>query len=72
MLPLGFHPFLNLPGQWLAAIAQCLGIALVVCRVMHYLTIATNPANTLPRAVGMTGTLVVYLVAACWLLVASF
>lgn len=51
---------------------HCLGIALVVCRVMHYLTIATNPGNTLPRAVGMTGTLAVYLVAACWLLVASF
>jgi len=51
---------------------HCLGITLVVCRVMHYLTIATNPSNTLPRAAGMTGTLVVYLVAACWLLVASF
>jgi uncharacterized membrane protein YecN with MAPEG domain len=49
-----------------------LGIALVVCRVMHYLTIATNPANTLPRAAGMTGTLVVYLVAAGWLLSTSF
>jgi uncharacterized membrane protein YecN with MAPEG domain len=45
-----------------------LGIVLVVCRVMHYLTIATNPANTLPRALGMTGTLLVYLAAAGWLL----
>jgi uncharacterized membrane protein YecN with MAPEG domain len=51
---------------------HCLGITLVVCRVMHYLTIATNPANTLPRVVGMTGTLAVYLVAACWLLNTSF
>jgi uncharacterized membrane protein YecN with MAPEG domain len=51
---------------------HCLGSTLVVCRVMHYLTIATNPANTLPRAAGMIGTLAVYLVAACWLLSTSF
>jgi uncharacterized membrane protein YecN with MAPEG domain len=51
---------------------HCLGSTLVVCRVMHYLTIATNPANTLPRAAGMIGTLAVYLVAAIWLLSTSF
>ena len=51
---------------WLHA----LGSVLVVSRVMHYLTIATNPANTVPRALGMLGTLGVYLVAASWLLVA--
>lgn len=45
-----------------------LGIILVVSRVMHYLTIATNPGNTLPRALGMAGTLGVYLAAGGWLL----
>ena len=49
-----------------------LGVVLVVARVMHYLTIATNPANTVPRALGMVGTLGVYLAAAGWLLVSSF
>ena len=49
-----------------------LGIVLVVARVMHYLTIATNPANAAPRALGMVGTLGVYLAAAGWLLASSF
>jgi hypothetical protein len=49
-----------------------LGVVLVVARVMHYLTIATNPANTVPRALGMVGTLGVYLAAAGWLLASSF
>lgn len=49
-----------------------LGVVLVVARVMHYLTIATNPANTAPRALGMVGTLGVYLAAAGWLLASSF
>ena len=45
-----------------------LGLILVVSRVMHYLTIATNPANTAPRALGMLGSLGVYVAAASWLL----
>ena len=51
---------------WLHA----LGSVLVVSRIMHYVTIATNPANKVPRALGMVGTLGVYLVAGCWLLFA--
>ncbi|MEM1152603.1 MAG: MAPEG family protein [Pseudomonadota bacterium] len=51
-------------GLWL----HTLGIILVVCRVMHYLTIATDPSNTLPRALGMFGTLGVYIVSGVWLL----
>ena len=47
-----------------------LGITLVVARFMHYVTIATNPANTAPRGLGMVGTFAVYLVAAVWLLMA--
>jgi hypothetical protein len=55
-----------------AAWLHSLGSVLVVARVMHYLTIATNPANTVPRALGMVGTLGVYLAAAGWLLASSF
>lgn len=55
-----------------AAWLHALGSVLVVARVMHYLTIATNPANTVPRALGMVGTLGVYLAAAGWLLASSF
>jgi uncharacterized membrane protein YecN with MAPEG domain len=51
---------------WLHA----LGGLLVVSRVVHYLTIATNPANTPPRALSMIGTLSVYLLAGSWLLLA--
>ena len=47
-----------------------LGAVLVVARVMHYVTIATNPSNTPPRALGMIGTLSVYVVASGWLLLA--
>ena len=49
-----------------------LAVVLVVAGVMHYLTIATDPANTVPRALGMVGTLGVYLAAAGWLLASSF
>lgn len=49
---------------WLHA----LGSVLVVSRVIHYVTIATNPGNSVPRALGMVGTLGVYLAAAGWLL----
>lgn len=49
---------------WLHA----LGSVLVASRVIHYVTIATNPGNTVPRALGMVGTLGVYLAAAGWLL----
>ena len=52
------------PAVWLHA----LGSVLVSARLIHYVTIATNPANTTPRAVGMVGTLSVYLVAAGWLI----
>jgi uncharacterized membrane protein YecN with MAPEG domain len=45
-----------------------LGVILVVSRITHYLTIATNPANTAPRALGMVGTLGVYIAAGSWLL----
>jgi uncharacterized protein len=45
-----------------------LGGILVVARVVHYITIATNPAKTLPRALSMTATLLLILVAAGWLL----
>lgn len=45
-----------------------LGVILVVSRVMHYLTIATDPSNTPPRALGMFGTLGVYVVSGVWLL----
>ena len=49
-----------------------LAVVLVVSGVMHYLTIATNPANTVPRALGVVGTPGVYLATAGWLLVSSF
>ncbi len=45
-----------------------LGIVLVVARTMHYVTIATNPGATAPRALGMVGTLGVILVSAGYLL----
>ncbi len=45
-----------------------LGAVLVLSRFVHYLTIVTNPAKTIPRALGMLGTLPVYLVSAIWLL----
>ena len=48
-----------------------LGSVLVVSRIMHYVTIATNPGNTVPRALGMVGTLGVYLASAGWLLASS-
>ena len=48
-----------------------LGSALVIARLTHFMTIATNPGNTVPRALGMVGTLSVYLVAAIWLLAHS-
>ena len=54
-----------------AAWLHGLGATLVVARVVHYVTIATNPGNTLPRAAGMFSTLIVYLLAAGWLLLAS-
>ena len=46
-----------------------LGTVLVVARLTHYVTIATNPDNTVPRGLGMLGTLSVYIAAAGWLLV---
>jgi uncharacterized membrane protein YecN with MAPEG domain len=46
-----------------------LGSILVVARLVHYLTIATNPANAVPRGLSMLGTLSVYVVSATWLLV---
>ncbi|QFU75738.1 glutathione S-transferase [Halioglobus maricola] len=52
------------PALWLHA----LGATLVVSRIVHYITISTNPANTLPRVIGMAGTLGVILAAASWLL----
>ena len=45
-----------------------LGLVLVVSRITHYVTIATNPANAPPRALGMAGTLGVYIAAGIWLL----
>ena len=45
-----------------------LGSVLVAARVMHYVTIATNPAATAPRVSGMFGTLEVYIAAGSWLL----
>ena len=48
-----------------------LGSVLVIARLTHYITLATNPGNTVPRALGMVGTLSVYLVAAGWLLIHS-
>ena len=45
-----------------------LGLVLVLSRITHYLTIATNPANRAPRALGMLGTLGVYIAAGIWLL----
>lgn len=53
-----------------SALLHSLGAVLVVARVMHYVTIATNPSNTPPRALGMIGTLSVYIVASGWLLLA--
>lgn len=47
-----------------------LGSILVVARFMHYVTMVTNPANAIPRALGMMGTLSVYLVSGIWLLIA--
>jgi uncharacterized protein len=54
-----------------AAWLHGLGATLVVARCVHYVTIATNPGNTVPRALGMFSTLIVYLLAAGWLLAAS-
>lgn len=51
-------------GSWL----HTLGVILVVSRVVHYLTIVTNPGNTLPRAASMVGTLGMILAASGWLL----
>jgi len=45
-----------------------LGAVLVVARFVHYLTMVTNPANAVPRALGMLGTISVYLVSSIWLL----
>ena len=46
-----------------------LGSILVLSRLVHYVTIATNPANSIPRGLGMLGTFSVYLASAGWLLV---
>jgi len=51
-----------------AAWLHTLGLVLVLSRITHYLTIATNPANRAPRALGMAGTLGVYIAAGIWLL----
>ena len=52
------------PPVWL----HSLGSVLVLSRLVHYITIATNPSNTAPRALGMFGTLSIFLVAGVWLL----
>jgi uncharacterized membrane protein YecN with MAPEG domain len=53
-----------------ASLLHSLGAVLVTARVMHYVTIATNPGNTAPRALGMVGTLGVIAVSAGYLLIA--
>lgn len=51
-------------GTWL----HTLGTILVLSRVLHYVTIASNPANTAPRVAGIVGTLAMILAASGWLL----
>ncbi len=48
-----------------------LGTTLLISRIMHYITLNTNPIAT-SRAISMLGTIAVFLMASGWLLVIRF